>query len=94
MLYGFLDEDLRKVLQVYERIREAAKLAFEREKSLSYLVGKAFGGILSDEDITKTIARADGVNNTMVEMLGAFNRLRPGPSPQNNLFSFAKKNLK
>ena len=95
LLYGCLDADLQKVLRIYEKIKESAKYTFERERSLSYLAQKTFGSLLSTEDITATIAQAEGVNHTMIELLESFNRLRPGPSasPVGSIVSFRKKDL-
>jgi hypothetical protein len=91
MLYGFLLEDIQKVLKVYEKIKEAAKSTYERDHSLSYLVRKTFGSILSTEDITETIAKSGEVTNTMIQLMGAFNQLQPTTNPKGGIVSFAKR---
>lgn len=71
-LYGLVREDLYKVFDIYAKIKGAAALTFERRHSLSYRVGKAFASLLTEEDLTTTIAKAEGVNSTMIDLLGAF----------------------
>lgn len=97
--YGVLDElfvqldvDLNKVVQVYERIKEASIHSFETEHSLTYLIGRMFGSFLGDENIGESIAKAADMNNTMVKLLGAYNKLQLNPGAAGGGISFEKRN--
>lgn len=92
-LYDLVREDLHKVLGIYDKIRDAATLTFERKHSLSYRAGKAFGSLLTDEDITTTLAKAEGVNSTMIDLLGTFRQRQSSQSVAGgiNLLKFNKR---
>ena len=92
-LYGHLAPDLTKVKAIYENIRASAARTFEHKHSLDYLVKKSFGSLLSTEDITKTIAEASDVNNTMVDLLEAFAKVQsPKKMVDGGMLKFGKKN--
>jgi len=91
-LYDMLSYDLDTVLGIYEKIKTAATRTFEHKHSLGYRAGRAFGSILTDEDITATLAKAEGVNSTMIDLLGAFTQIRgPKQMMDNGVIQFSKR---
>lgn len=57
--------------------------------SLPFLLKGTLGSLLGSEDLTQSIARAEGVNSSMIEMLGALGR----ENDRGKLSDFAKKEL-
>ena len=50
---------------------------FNRKNSLAYKVSIAFSSILDgNEDLAEAVARSEAVNNTMVDMIDAYNEQR------------------
>lgn len=91
-LYGQLAPDLEKVKAIYNNLYASAAKTFVQRHSLDYLVRKSFGSLLSTEDITQTIAEASDVNNTMVDLLGAFAKLQtPQKMVDEGLTKFGKR---
>ena len=91
-LFDMLCCDLDSVREIYEKIKAAAARTFERKHSLGYRAGKAFGSILTDEDIATTLAKAEGVNSTMIDLLGTFGQMQgPKQMADRGLLQFAKR---
>lgn len=92
ILWDELSEDLYHVRRIYEAIRASAIRSFEHGLTLDHLIRKSFGFLFTGEDITETLAKADGVNNTMVELLGAFMKQQAAPDATGGkLLRFGKK---
>lgn len=75
--YGQMMDDIRddyKIVRgISERMSKPAMTAFDRENSLSFKVSNLFGDVLDREDIATALAKTDAVNNTMVDLIGAYN---------------------
>jgi len=56
------------------RLEHSARRNFEQAHSLQYQVLKTFQSLLGTEDVTETIAKAEGLNAKLIDMLGALQR--------------------
>lgn len=91
-LYAIVQSDLDQVLAIYHRIRDAARLTFERRHSLSYKAGKAFASLLAEENLMTTLAKAEDINSQMIDMLGAYRKTHPtGQAPGGGTLPFGKR---
>lgn len=105
-LYGrmmdVIHEDYAMVKMIAEDVRLPTKELFDRKNSLAYKVSTMFGSLLdSPEDLTEAIAKSAEVNNTAVEILGAYKEKREETRQKNEkkgmkldngtVISFAKK---
>lgn len=60
--------------------------------TLDHKTAKSFGFLFTDEDLSESIAKAEGVNNTMVGLLDAFQqRQSPQQMVDGGLINFAKR---
>lgn len=75
-LYGMMmetvAEDYRMVRAISDKMLTPACTAYERENSLTYKISNLFGDALNSETLAETIAKSDAVNNTMVDLIGAY----------------------
>lgn len=105
-LYGqmmdVIREDYAMVKMIAEDVRLPTKELFDRKNSLAYKVSTIFGSLLDHpEDLTEAIAKSTEVNNTAVEMLGAYKEKQEETRQKNEkkgmkldsgrVISFAKK---
>lgn len=84
-------EDLAKVQGIYADLKTAARRTFEQKHGLSHLIRSTLGAILGGEDITKTVAHAQDINASLIDMLGALNREKAGG--EGKLLNFARRDL-
>lgn len=55
-------------------MQNAARRNFERKHSLEYRAGKVFESLLGTENLAETLAKAEGLNSKLIDMMGAFQR--------------------
>lgn len=70
-IMAIVDEDMADVDNISMRLEASARKRFEREHSLGYRLGKTFESLLGTEDLTQTVAKAEGLNSKLIDMLGA-----------------------
>ncbi len=95
-LYGMLAPDLGQVEKIYRHIKDAAAATFEKQHSLAHKVMKSFGSLLGDEDLMTSVAKAEGINSRMIDMLAAFQQKpqTPGQMARAGMIPFAKRDMK
>lgn len=85
-------DDITRVDSISASLMLSASRSFERKHSLEYRLGKVFESLLGTENLTETVAKAEGLNSKLIEMLGALNREKSvKPSVGGNVMLFAKK---
>lgn len=85
-----VEDDLSYVDAISARLESSARRNFEQTHSLHYQVLKTFQSLLGTEDITETIAKAEGLNSKLIDMLGALQREQSNPVKAGG-FQLAKK---
>ena len=89
-ILGIVEEDMADVDSICMRLEFSARRNFEYTHSLQYQVMKTIQSILGTEDVTETIAKAEGLNSKLIEMLGALQREQASPVKAGGL-QLAKK---
>ena len=69
-----VEADLEDVDCISARLETSARRSFEHEHSLHFQALKTFQSLLGTEDVTETIAKAEGLNSKLIDMLGALQR--------------------
>ena len=69
-LTDFVEEDMRIVDCMAFRMQNAARRKFEYEQSLIYKLNRSLGDLLGAENLMESIAKAEGLNEKLIEMLG------------------------
>ena len=82
-----VQDDMTLVDMISMQLSTSARHGFEREHSLDYQTLKTFQSLLGTEDIAATIAKAEGLNTKLIELLGAVQKSPATVSP----LQFAKK---
>ena len=85
-----VEDDLEDVNCISARLETSARRSFEHEHSLHFQVLKAFQSLLGTEDVTETIAKAEGLNSKLIDMLGTLQREQANPVKAGGL-QLAKK---
>ena len=85
-----VEDDLEDVDCISARLETSARRSFEHEHSLHFQVLKTFQSLLGTEDVTETIAKAEGLNSRLIDMLGALQREQANPVKAGGL-QLAKK---
>ena len=85
-----VEDDLEDVDCISARLETSARRNFEHEHSLHFQVLKTFQSLLGTEDVTETIAKAEGLNSRLIDMLGALQREQANPVKAGGL-QLAKK---
>ena len=85
-----VEDDLEDVDCISARLETSARRSFEHEHSLHFQVLKTFQSLLGTEDVTETIAKAEGMNYKLIDMLGALQREQANPVKAGGL-QLAKK---
>ena len=85
-----VEDDLEDVDCISARLETSARRSFEHEQSLHFQVLKTFQSLLGTEDVTETIAKAEGLNSKLIDMLGALQREQANPVKAGGL-QLAKK---
>lgn len=85
-----VEDDLEDVDCISARLETSARRSFEHEHSLHFQVLKTFQSLLGTEDVTETIAKAEGLNSKLIDMLGALQREQANPMKAGGL-QLAKK---
>lgn len=67
----YISDDYSFVCAIAEDMSGAMRRTFEQSRCLPYKLMKAFGSLLTDEDLSETIAKSADVNNQLVELLDA-----------------------
>ena len=69
-----VEDDLEDVDCISARLETSARRSFEHEHSLHFQALKTFQSLLGTEDVTETIAKAEGLNSKLIDMLGTLQR--------------------
>ena len=85
-----VEDDLEDVDCISARLETSARRSFEHEHSLHFQVLKTFQSLLGTEDVTETIAKAEGLNSKLIDMLSALQREQANPVKAGGL-QLAKK---
>ena len=85
-----VEDDLEDVDCISARLETSACRSFEHEHSLHFQALKTFQSLLGTEDVTETIAKAEGLNSKLIDMLGALQREQANPVKAGGL-QLAKK---
>lgn len=89
-IMSVIEDDLEDVDSITMRLEHSARRNFEQAHSLQYQVLKTFQSLLGTEDVTETIAKAEGLNGKLIDMLGALQREQASPVKAGGL-QLAKK---
>ena len=85
-----VEDDLEDVDCISAHLETSARRSFEHEHSLHFQVLKTFQSLLGTEDVTETIAKAEGLNSKLIDMLGTLQREQANPVKAGGL-QLAKK---
>ena len=85
-----VEDDLEDVDCISARLETSARRSFEHEHSLHFQALKTFQSLLGTEDVTETIAKAEGLNSKLIDMLGTLQREQANPVKAGGL-QLAKK---
>lgn len=85
-----VEDDLEDVDCISARLETSARRSFEHEHSLHFQALKTFQSLLGTEDVTETIAKTEGLNSKLIDMLGALQREQANPVKAGGL-QLAKK---
>lgn len=66
-----VDLDMDDVDVIAYKLGSSARRGFEEKHSLSRMLMKTFGALLGAEDLTQTVAKAEALNDKLIEMLAA-----------------------
>lgn len=89
-IMDIVEEDMADVDGICMRLESSARRNFEKQHSLEFQLLKTFQSILGTEDVAETIAKAEGLNAKLIDMLGALQREQASPSKAAGL-QLAKK---
>ena len=88
-----VEDDLEDVDCISARLETSARKSFEHEHSLHFQVLKTFQSLLGTEDVTETIAKAEGLNSRLIDMLSALQREQVNPVKAGGLQLARKTNV-
>lgn len=90
--------DYAIVRDIAEKMLKPARELFDRKYSLAHKVSVAFSSVLDgSEDLAESVAKSEAVNNTMVDMIDAYNEQKKEKKNKNikldngAVINFAKK---
>lgn len=69
--------DMVAVDSICYRLQYSAQRNFEHRHSLEYRICKLFEGLLGTENLTETVAKAEGLNSKLIDMLEALRKTKP-----------------
>lgn len=87
-IMDIVEPDMDNVDRIVIKLQRSAKRCFERQHSLEYRLGRTFASLLGTEDLAETIAKAEGLNSALIDMLNA---VRKQPPMAGSGLQFAKK---
>lgn len=70
-IMDIVDTDMADVDGICMRLEGSARKTFERRHSMEYRLGKTFASLLGTEDLMETVAKAEGLNTKLVDVLDA-----------------------
>lgn len=73
-IMDIVEADMASVDRIVMRLESSAGKRFEREYSLEYKLVLTLGSLLGSEDLAATVAKAEGLNSKLIDMLGAVQR--------------------
>ena len=76
-ILGIVGEDMQVVASICMQLEEASRRNFERKQSMDYKLGKVFESLLGTENLVETIAKAEGLNSKLIDLLGAMQTKKP-----------------
>lgn len=72
-----VNEDMRVVAAICMQLAEASKRNFEHKQTMEYKLSKVFESLLGTENLVETIAKAEGLNSKLIDLLGAMQTKKP-----------------
>lgn len=93
-------KDYNAVEDIYWRIADTFTKTYEDDRCLTKALRTSFGFLFNGEDVTKSLAQAEGVRDTLFEAIGALRKLDAEKEEKidsgkvivgGNVISFAKK---
>ena len=91
-IMDIVDSDMADVDDSAYKLERSAKENFERQHALSYKLGQVFESLLGTENLTETVAKAEGLNSALIDMLGALQKEKAAkPTVGGSVMQFAKK---
>lgn len=88
-IMAIVERDVEAVDDIAAKLRCSAKRCFERQHSLEYQLGRTFASLLGTENLAETIAKAEGLNSKLIDMLDAVRK--QSPAMVGSGLQFAKK---
>lgn len=76
-ILGIVSEDMQVVTSICMQLEQASRRNFERKQSMDYKLGKVFESLLGTENLVETIAKAEGLNSKLIDLLGAMQTKKP-----------------
>lgn len=73
-LMDAVHEDYQMVQKMYEMMKHSSQMDFEAGHNLSLKIQKMLGMTVDNEDLAETLAKSEEVNNTMVNLIGAYKK--------------------
>lgn len=70
-ILDIVEMDLADVEEIARKLETAARRSFERKHALDYRLGRTLEGLLGTEPLAESIARAEGLNSKLIDLLGA-----------------------
>ena len=90
-IMDIVDGDMADVDGICLKLQASARHNFERKRSLEYRFGKVFESLLGTENLAETVAKAEGLNSKLIDMLGgALQKTQPVKAGAGGM-QFAKK---
>ena len=72
-----VNEDMRVVAAICTQLMEASKRNFEHKYTMEYKLRKVFDSLLGTENLVETIAKAEGLNSKLIDLMGAMQTKKP-----------------
>ena len=72
-----VNEDMRVVAAICTQLTEASKRNFEHKQTMEYKLRKVFDSLLGTENLVETIAKAEGLNSKLIDLMGAMQTKKP-----------------
>lgn len=88
-IMDIVERDMDDVDDIVIKLQYSAKRCFECQHSLEYRLSRTFASLLGTEDLAETIAKAEGLNTKLIDMLGTVQK-QHSPMTGSGL-QFAKK---
>lgn len=89
-IWNMVSQDMSKVMDIYFFIMGAARETFAAKHSIGHMVKQTLQSVLGTEDIATSFAKAQEINSSLIDMMGAFRR-EQSKKPGGGIVNFAKR---